>query len=208
MTERLSPVRARAATLALAALLAAGCGIVPQPRPLPAEYDFGPPAAAAAEKGRIREPVLVPEVTAPAWLDTPSMVYRLAYQDAASPRHYANSRWVMPPAALVTARLRSRIAQESAAGVLTPEDNTRADAVLRVELVEFSQVFDAPGSSQVVVQLRASLIRGQKLAAQRSFVVRRAATTADAAGAAAAFAAASDEAIDALVGWTAGSLAK
>jgi cholesterol transport system auxiliary component len=190
------------------ALLAAGCSIGPQPRATPAEYDFGPVSAQSTSAPRIREPVLVPEVTAPVWLDTNSMVYRLAYQDVASPRAYSNSRWVMPPAALLTSRLRGRLAQESAAGVLAPEDNARADAVLRVELVEFSQVFDAPGSSQVLVQLRASLIRGQKLAAQRTFVARKAAATGDAPGAAAAFVGAADEAVEAVVTWTAGVLAK
>ena len=193
---------------ACAAVLAAGCSLAPQPRATQTEYDFGPLPTQATGAPRIREPVLVPEITAPAWLDTNAMVYRLAYQDVASPRAYANSRWVMPPAALMTTRLRSRLAQESAAGVLAPDDNARADAVLRVELMEFSQVFDAPGTSQVLVQVRASLIRGQKLAAQRSFVVRKPTATADAAGAAAAFAGSADEAVDAVVAWTAGVLAK
>ena len=175
---------------------------------MPAEYDFGPPPTQAAAASRIREPVLVPDLSTPAWLDTNAMVYRLAYQDAASPRTYANSRWVMPPAALVTVRLRSRLAQESTVGVLAPDDNARADAILRVEMLEFSQVFDAPGSSQVLVQLRASVIRGQTLAAQRSFVVRRPAATADAPGAAAAFSGAADEAVEAVVAWTAGVLVK
>ncbi|MCU0805217.1 MAG: ABC-type transport auxiliary lipoprotein family protein [Burkholderiales bacterium] len=193
---------------AFGAAVIAGCSIGPQPRAAQTEYDFGPMPAQPAGAPRIREPVLVPEVTAPAWLDTSAMVYRLAYQDVASPRAYANSRWVMPPAALLTARLRSRLAQESAAGVLTPEDNARADVVLRVELTEFSQRFDAPGSSHAVVQVRASLIRGQRLAAQREFVVRKPAAAADAAGAAAAFSAAADEALDAVVNWAAGALAK
>jgi len=192
----------------VAAAIVAGCSIGPQQRPAQTEYDFRPAPAQLAASPRIREPVLVPEVTAPAWLDTNAMVYRLAYQDVASPRAYANSRWVMPAPALFTARLRDRLARESAAGVLAPEDNARADAVLRVELTEFAQVFSAPGSSEAVVQLRASLIRGQKLAAQRTFVARKPAATADAPGAAAAFSAAADEAIDAVAVWTAEALLK
>jgi cholesterol transport system auxiliary component len=191
-----------------AAAIVAGCSIGPQQRPAQTEYDFGPPPAHSGASPRIREPVLVPEVTAPAWLDTNAMGYRLAYQDAASPRAYANSRWVAPPPALMTARLRGRLAGESAAGVLAPEDNARADAVLRVELTEFAQVFSAPGSSEAVVQVRASLVRGQKLAAQRTFVARKPAATADAAGAAAAFSAAADEAVEAVVAWTAEALRK
>jgi hypothetical protein len=46
------------------------------------------------------------DVSAPAWLDSPSITYRLAYLDAARPQAYADSRWVASPAELIAVRLR------------------------------------------------------------------------------------------------------
>jgi ABC-type uncharacterized transport system auxiliary subunit len=92
--------------------------------------------------------------------------------------------------------------------VVVPGDNARYDAALRVDLVEFAQVFDTPDASRARVQVRATLIRDQKLAAQRTFTAERKAGTADAAGGAAALAAAAEESIDAVVRWTAETLAR
>lgn len=189
--------------LAAALLAAAGCSLVPQPRAVDVEYDFGPVPLSTAPTPRFREPVLVPDVTAPAWLDGYGIVYRLAYQDAATPRAYANSRWVTPPQALVTARLRARVARESTVGVVAPGDNVRADLALRVELLEFSQVFASKEAADVVVQMRATAIRGQRLAGQRTFEARRPAPTPDAAGAAAALTQATDALLDEVVAWAA-----
>jgi cholesterol transport system auxiliary component len=191
----------------IAAALLAGCSVLPQPAAPASEFDFGPAMPGAQAAPRIAQTVLVPEVGAPAWMDSGHLVYRLAYRDGVGPRVYSNSRWVMPPAALYTARLRERVAAASA-GVVAPGDNARYDAALRLELVEFSQVFDAADASRALVQVRATLIRDQKLAAQRTFGAERKAATPDAAGGAAALAAAAEESIDAVVRWTAQTLAK
>ena len=98
-------------TLAFAALvLLAGCSAGPTSRDTPAAYDFGLQREQAGGTKTIRGSVLLPGVTAPAWLDTPGVVYRLAYQDAARPQFYTGSRWATAPAALLTQRLRSRLA--------------------------------------------------------------------------------------------------
>lgn len=200
--------RARIAAIAVALFTASGCSLAPQPRALDAEYDFGPVSAATLPAPRLREPVLVADVTAPGWLDSPALVYRLAYQTPASPRAYSNSRWVAPPAALLTARLRERVAAASLAGVVAPGDNVRADVVLRVELVEFAQSFASAQSAEVRVQLRASVVRDQRLLAQRPFTAQRAAPTPDAAGAAGALTLASDALLDEIVAWTAATIGK
>lgn len=182
--------------------LLAGCAIAPQARAPAAAYDFGL-ARPAAKDTRIRAILLVPDIAAPSWLDTPGILYRLAYHDPTRPQAYANSRWIAPPAALLTLRLRSRIA--NAGGIVTAADGARAHYLLRTELEEFSQVFDSMEQSRAVVRLRASLVSqsGQALFAQRSFAIERAAPTPDAQGAVRSLTGTSDEIIDALLDWLA-----
>ena len=77
--------------------------------------------------------------------------------------------------------------------------------VLQLELEEFSQLFDSPGSSVGLIRLRATLIEntpsGEKLLAQRNLTVQRPAPSADAAGGVRALTAATDAAIEELVSW-------
>jgi len=182
----------------------AGCSLSPPAAPAVAQYDFGPEPAASEAQG-LRQSLLIYDVSAPAWLDSPSIYYRLAYQDAARPQAYADSRWVMSPAELFAVRLRGRLAA-SGKGVVHPADGTRANYALRVELDEFTQVFDAPGKSRAVVRLRASVLRSRALVAQRAFSVERPVSTPDAEGGVRALVGASDEALDQLVAWTVASL--
>jgi cholesterol transport system auxiliary component len=134
-------------------------------------------------------------------MENSAIYYRLAYQDAARPRAYAQSRWVMPPAALLGQRLRASIARASKAGVFVPADGARADYTLRLELEEFSQVFDAADKSRAVVRLRAILVRDRGLVSQQSFAAERAAATPDAEGGVRALIAASDEAGNSVIDW-------
>jgi cholesterol transport system auxiliary component len=188
-----------AAVIALAACAGDSKGPV-------AEYDFGLGAATHEEPPRLRRAISVADATAPAWLDSSAIVYRLAYQDVAQPRAYVESRWVAPPAALFTAQLRQRLVATTRSGVLVPGDGVRTDATLRVELQEFSQVFDAPGGSRAVVRVRAVLVSGGHLLGHTSFSLDRPAPSPDAAGGARALALAADAAIDRLIGWTADTL--
>ena len=187
-------------------LAGAGCSISPiSSSPELTQYDFGPdPAKGAAPQ--LRQPLLVYDVNAPAWLDSPLIYYRLAYQDAARPQAYADSRWVSSPAELFGGRVRGRLAASGKGGVIHPADGTRASYALRVELDEFNQVFDAPGKSRAVVRLRASVLGKNSLVAQRSFSAERPAATPDAEGGVRALIAASDEVLAQLVAWTAASL--
>ena len=186
------------------ALVLAGCSFAPAPMPAPANYDFGP-APAGRPKGA-RQALLVHDVSAPAWLDSPLIHYRLAYQDAARPQPYADSRWVMSPAALLTQRLRGQLAASGGGGIVLPGDAARAHYALRVELDEFAQVFDSPGKSRAVVRLRVSVVGNRTLLAQRDFNVERPASTPDAQGGVRALIGASDEAIEQLIAWAVGYL--
>ena len=193
--------RIAALTLVLAG---AGCSLAPAPGPAIANYDFGP-----LPEGRpapiLRQALLVHDVSAPGWLASPLIYYRLTYQDATRPQAYADSRWVTSPAELFTNRLRARLAA-SAGGIIRPGDDARAKYALRVDLEEFTQVFDAPGKSRALVRLRASIMGNRSLIAQRGFSVEHPAKTPDAEGGVRALIGAADEAVDQLIGWTDGAL--
>lgn len=191
-----------AAASVLAATALGACALGPQAKDQPASYDLGPARSQAAAGPAIAATLLVPEIAAPAWLDGTGIVYRLAYEDASRPQTYALSRWSAPPAALLAHRLRSRFAY-AVRGVVTGAHGARADYALRVELEDFSQSFDAPDRSRVMLRARASLVdvAGRALAAQRAFAIERPAPSADARGAVAALGEASDELIEQLLRW-------
>jgi cholesterol transport system auxiliary component len=196
------------AALLLSLALLAGCALGPQSREGMANYDFGLPRADKDANPRLQHDLLVAEVSAPAWMDNSGIYYRLAYQDVTRPQAYAQSRWVMPPAALLGQRLRASIARANKAAVFAPADGVRAEFTLRLELEEFSQVFDAADKSRAVVRLRASLIRNRGIVAQQGFSIEHAAGTPNAEGGVRALIAASDEAGSSLVDWLALSLKK
>jgi cholesterol transport system auxiliary component len=187
------------------ALACAGCSFAPAPAPPAVQFDFGPVPPGNPTQ-TLRNTLVIYDVSAPAWLDSPLIYYRLAYQDAARPQAYADSRWVASPAELIATRLRGRLAASDKGGVVHPADRMRASYALRVELNEFTQVFDAPGKSRAVVRLRASILGSRALVAQRSFDVERPVGTPDAEGGVRALIAASDEAVDQLVAWTIASV--
>jgi cholesterol transport system auxiliary component len=196
-------MRATLAGLALIALLPS-CSLGPQSKGPIATYDFGVDTQAAPQR-RITPTLLVPNVVSPSWLDSPAIVYRLAYQEAGRPQIYAFSRWTAPPAALLSQRLRARLAIASNGGVIAQADSARADHVVNVDLEEFSQIFDTAQSSRGVVRARVSLISSARrsLSAQKVFSVERPAASADANGGARALAEASEELVAQVIEWLA-----
>ena len=185
-----------------------GCTLGPEKRDPPAVFDLGPQRTQAAAAPSINATLLIPAVSASPWLDSPNMMYRLSYRDAGRPEAYAQHRWAMSPALLLTERLRSRFAAATR-GVVGTQDGAQADYSLRIELEDFSQSFDAADSSKASVRLRASLINlaTRALHAQKSFSVERPAAP-NAPGAAQSLAAASDAVVDELAAWAAQSLKK
>jgi cholesterol transport system auxiliary component len=192
----------------LAAMLA-GCSFGPAVKQTPATYDLGAPRINDGTCGKtINISLLVHNVTAPFWLDTPAIVYRFK-QDAGRQQSYADSQWVASPAALLTQRLRDRFTQASVGGVVGVADGVRADYTLRVELEDFAQAFDQADTSHGIIMARASLVNATQrmLVAQKDFTFEHAAATPNAEGGVRALAAASDDLIDAIVTWTAANLA-
>ncbi|MEP7073717.1 MAG: ABC-type transport auxiliary lipoprotein family protein [Nitrosospira sp.] len=201
--------------LVLAAMLLAGCAAPRAQTPI-AIYDFGlqRPSTASNVADTSGQPQLSASLlvaaTSPAWLDSLAIQYRLAYHNLAQSYAYASSRWAAAPAALLTQRIKRRIADISNDAVVSASDNVRTDYALRLELEEFTQVFDTPDQSRAVVRLRASLIERSTrlLLAQRSFSIEQAASTANAVGAVYALTEASDKLIENLIDWLARELPK
>lgn len=174
----------------LFALLLGACAAGPQPAAKTAYYDLGP--VAAAPNDRRVAALRGIEVSAPSWLDTPAMQYRLAYRDGRQRQSYAESRWAAPPAELVGLALRRRLSAGAGAGACR----------LSVDLEEFVQVFDAAASSRAVVEAHAQLLGpGGEPLARRSFSLGRPAAGADAPGGVAAFSAAVQDLAAALHDW-------
>jgi cholesterol transport system auxiliary component len=194
----------------LLALLLGACSLGPAQKDTPATYDLGAPVGASANLPRIRASLLVQGVAAPGWLESQAIVYRLNYQDAARQQVYANSRWAAPPAELLAQRLRGQLAAASDGGILGLADSARADYALRVELEEFSQVFDAVAASRAVIVARASIVDVTRrvMHAQKTFTIEKPAASPNAEGGVRALAAASGELVDAIVAWSAASLAQ
>jgi cholesterol transport system auxiliary component len=186
-------MRLRAAVILLFAC--SGCSLMTSKELPKADFDFGLlPAASGARytSNYSGVSIVVHEVAAPAWIDSSAMYYRLAYQNAASPLPYAQSEWVMSPAALLTQRLRSSLGTSSLGELRSVASDDAAVYALRSELFEFEQVFDQPGRSRGVLRLRATL-EGKGVWAQRTFVIEKPAPTADAAGGVTALSQCADE---------------
>jgi cholesterol transport system auxiliary component len=164
-----------------------------------AVYDFGPGATAAQVSNRMAPlpPLLLMDTEAASALDSTAVLYRLAYADAQQLRPYAQARWSMPPAQLLRQRVREVLGQRRS--VLSPMDAVAPGTLaLRLELEEFSQLFDSTQSSAGLVRVRATLSRSgnpPKPVVQTSFVAQRPAGSADAKGGVQALAQASDELI-------------
>ena len=180
---------------AIVLFASSGCSLMGSKDPPKVNFDFGPPPAASVARYTSNYSgvsIVVYEVAAPGWMDSSSMYYRLAYQNAASPMPYAQSEWVMSPAALLTQRLRSSLGASSVGELRSVASDDPAVYALRSELFEFEQVFDQPGRSRGVLRLRATLER-RGMWAQRAFVIEKPAPTADAAGGVTALSQCADE---------------
>jgi cholesterol transport system auxiliary component len=181
----------------------AGCGLMPSREPPKINFDLGPPPAHTRQPASSAGAgVRVYDITAPSWIDHSSMYYRLAYRNATNPLPYGRSEWIMSPAALLTQRLRSSLSDSSDGEIRQVGARTADVYVLRSELAEFEQVFDQPGQSHGVIRLRATL-ESDGLRSQRTFVIEKAASSADAAGGVRALMECSDELAASIAEWVA-----
>ncbi len=158
-----------------------------------AVYDFGLPVREASLSGWRGK--LAVEVRAPLWIDSPSIGYRLAYSEPKRLREYTQSRWVGPPAQLVQQRLVRQLG-------MIPVGQGGARCVLRIDIDEFSQVFETPTSSRGVIQARAQLLdRSRTSLVFKELNIEIPAPSADARGGVAALTAAVDQLEADLLAW-------
>lgn len=185
-----------------------GCAL-PNQAARPVVYDFGPGLLTTAPTHEeLKLPALALDLveTNPA-LDSTAVLYRLAYADSQQLRPYGQARWSMTPAQLLRQRLRQHFSLRRA--LLNPGDISDPGApspvLLRIELEEFSQLFEAPDQCVGLLRLRATLTQpgpqGEKWLAQRNLMLQRGAPTADAPGGVRALTAATDAALQELDLW-------
>lgn len=174
----------RSAIAAIAALLVlGGCVGTPRNRAPVDQYDLGELRQGLGPSAKLSFPLRNVDVVAPSWLDSVAMQYRLGYRNDTQRMSYTESRWVAAPPELVQQALRRIVASSETAG-------SANGCLLRVDLDEFVQVFDAPAQSETWLDARAVLLapRTDRLLARKWFRIRRPAATADAPGGARAHA--------------------
>jgi len=159
----------------------------------PAVYDLGPaPVAQAAARNL---PPLAVEVKVPYWFDSLGVEYRLRYAEPARLRDYALARWAGSPAALIQQRLVQQLG-------LLPLGQGGARCTLRLEVDEFSQVFDSPEHSRGVLQARAIVLdHGRRTLAERRVANEQPAPSQDSRGGVIALAATVDRLVADLADW-------
>ena len=154
-------------------LFLSACGGIRQVTPV-AVYDFGLTSGQPGPEGMAG---IALEVRSPPWFDSLGVDYRLAYDDPLRPREYANARWAANPGVLLARRL---VQQFGVSGVV---GDTAAACLLRIELQEFSQVFDSPAASRGVIQAKLALVDGKRRTlAEKPVTVAVVAKTPDARG--------------------------
>lgn len=192
----------------------AGCSGLPDKPTRATMYDFGPGPLATQPTTRQAPlpPLALEDVsTSGGALDNMAVLYRLGYADAQQLRPYSQARWSMPPAQLVRQRVREKLGQRRAvfsAGssvALNRSQNAVLPLLLRLDLEEFSHLFNTPNESVGLIRLRATLLEitpaGEKLVGQRNLIVQRPAPSSDAPGGVQALTAATDAAIEEIDQW-------
>jgi len=181
-------------------MLLTACSSTPVAQQLQ-QYDFGPLTVnASAQAGQGKLQISIADIGIPPALDSNAMLYRLQYDNVQQLKAYTLHRWSMPPAQLLAQRLKAGLVTQGA-DVLANTDGAANLPILRLEVDEFSQIFTSASQSNAQISLRASVIKGHKLIAQKSFQQKIAATTADAPGGARAMREAADASIMEIQSW-------
>ncbi len=155
-------------------------------------YDFG--LAAAPVNEQLSEiPFLIEDVSASESINNNRIRYRLNYDNATRLYNYTESRWLAPPAELLTHRLR----------VLTRTTPTPQSCTLKMQLATFDHVFDSPDASKGVVILLAELVdtKTRKLVLSQRIEESVAAPSQDAKGGVAALKNTGDKALINILAW-------
>ncbi len=188
---------ARVLGMFAAVLIVSGCALGTPEAVSDLRYDFGPATSLPAPNAPLPAVTFI-GVRAPRALDSNAIHYRLSYVDPRGTAVYTQSHWTMPPALLLTQRLRAALAEQ---GAVLEGGEAVAAPLLTVDLDQFEQVFDSEGQSHGELTARATLMRGERMIAQRTFVARVPAQTPNAKGGVGALAEASDAFVTQLIAW-------
>lgn len=153
--------------LITSALIMSACASAPAVQQL----DFGTPMVAltAVNAGPSRTLQLsLASIEVPISLDGNAMLYRLAYDSPQALRPYATNNWSMPPAQLLAQQLKL-MSTSRGIHLMNQQDGVKNIPQLRLELIEFAQLFASAEQSQATVIFRASLVHKNNLIAQRLF---------------------------------------
>ena len=186
-------------SLLLSLLLLQGCALPKAARLV--QFDLGPPPAWISAP--VTSTLQIVELSAAPGLAATGIAYRLAYLDPFRPEFYRDSRWVAPPAVLLTERLRQAVAAAK------PTAAAAEPRLLSVELEEFSQVFSSATEARVQVRVRATLrsalqpSSGAASERRRVFEVTLPSPSPDAAGAVRGLSQASDQLLEQVLAWAA-----
>lgn len=123
-------------------------------------------------------------VSAPDWLDSKRMLYRLDYARASELSAYTQSAWADTPARLVGDNLDQTLSSAGLFAAVLGDTSGRADLALQLQLADFSQHFSAPRASEGRIAVKATLLRAAdgQVIAQRRFNLNAPAATPNAAG--------------------------
>ncbi|MCP5244690.1 MAG: membrane integrity-associated transporter subunit PqiC [Burkholderiales bacterium] len=188
-------------------VLLSGCTIFPKPNTTVATFNFI--ADTSAKNNQLDQPaaksgkkILITHTTAPLWLDTQAIYYRLAYHNPFQSYAYSNSRWSSPPAFLLTQQIKQKIAADTNHLIIKDSSMAIVENELHIELEDFSHIFDTLTDSRVVIRFQASLVNNShRLIAQKVFSAQQMAQSPDATGAVNAFSIASNQLMDELIQW-------
>ncbi|MDO9242619.1 MAG: ABC-type transport auxiliary lipoprotein family protein [Rhodocyclaceae bacterium] len=187
----------RKIVIILLVALLAGCAGTSSRQPEPALYDLGDFAGARPASGLpIAVAVATIEVRANSWLVGPQMRYRLVSADSSRRHAYAHSRWAAPPTELLERFLQRRI-------VFGQPESAAPGCRLQLHLDEIEQRFATPQTSQLVLEVSATLLprRGETALSKRAFLIQHDAPTPDAQGGVAATREAAQALADELAQW-------
>ena len=175
------------------AVVLAGCLGGGKPKPSPAIYDFGL-VSSTDKTSELANRLPVDEISTNQSLSSNRMRYRLAYQNPAQVFTYTESRWVSPPAELLSHKLRAM--SEATAP-------TQQNCTLQLKLEAFDHVFESKAASHGVVQISAALVvsKTHQIILRKQIEQSVTASSQDAQGGVAALNKASTEALTQALQW-------
>ena len=163
-----------------------GCSVLSGGGSYPTRYtlDAGSSNTAATSMPSSGYTLDLRPVSAPDWLGSKRMLYRLDYADNAQLSAYTQSSWADTPARLVGDNLGDALSRSGLFTAVLGDASGRADLALQVELSDFSQHFASSTASRGRISATATLLRTDngEVIAQKHFVSTAPASSANAAG--------------------------